>query len=258
MSRQTADAVANHANAPGTGNLFLDTLAPASLARLRPLLTHGELKAGRVLGEPAVAAKEVHFPVASLISTISRMANGAAVEVGLAGREGLSPISLAFGSTVGSHSVVVQISDSAWSMGAASFAEQMEGDAALRKRASLYAQYVYAAAAQFAACNRLHSLEARYARWLLMAADRVAGREFTLTQEYSSQMLGVRRAGVTHAAGEMSNAGLIASRRGHITVLDRAGLEETSCECYGLVNAELRRLMGYGIAHPAKAGSSAA
>lgn len=131
-------------------------------------------------------------------------------------------------------------------MSADLFLRQLEIDADLRARVFAYAEYSFIAAAQFAACNRLHPIAERYARWLLMADDRVGMREFELTQEFSAQMLGVRRPGVTVVALELSNAGLISYRRGHISILDRQGLEEAACECYSVVNFELQRLMGYG------------
>lgn len=228
-----------------TGNFFLDSLPDTTAKRLRSELTLVPLKVGRVLSEPGVPADELYFPIRSLISTVMRMENGSAVEVGLAGRDGMSSMSLAFGSRVGPHTTVVQIADSAYVMRAETFVELFESDAALRSRSLKYAHYCFVAAAQFAACNTIHALEARYARWLLMAADRVGDGEFTLTQEYTAQMLGVRRAGVTMAAGAMSNAGLISYRRSHVTILDRPGMEESACECYRAINAELLRLLGY-------------
>jgi CRP-like cAMP-binding protein len=230
-----------------TGNLFLDTLPAATAERLLPNVTLEGVKRAQILSEPGVEAEYVYFPVRSLISTITRMADGSAVEVGIAGHEGMSTLSLAFGSRVSPHCTLVQIADSAYCMRARYFADEIRSDSALRARVLSYAQYVFVAATQFAACNRLHPMEQRYARWLLMADDRVGDDEFSLTQEYSAQMLGVRRAGVTVVAGEMSTAGLIAYRRGHVTVLDREGLEASSCECYRAVNDELQRLMGYGF-----------
>ena len=141
---------------------------------------------------------------------------------------------------------VVQIADSGYNMDAQRFLALVNEHAELRDRALAYAEYSFSASTQFAACNRLHPIEERYARWMLMADDRVGADEFALTQEYAAQMLGVRRAGVTVVAGTLSEAGLIAYTRGHVRVLDRPGLMEAACECYGVVNAELRRLMGYG------------
>jgi CRP-like cAMP-binding protein len=174
------------------------------------------------------------------------MADGSAVEVGLAGHEGMSALSLAFGSRTTPHTTMVQIPNSAYSMPAEAFLSQLGLDRALNARVLSYAEYSFNAAAQFVACNRLHPVEERYARWILMAHDRVGEGEFMLTQEFTAQMLGVRRASVTVVAGAMSDSGLIAYRRGFISVLDRVALEEVACECYRVVNAELQRLLGYG------------
>ena len=230
-----------------TGNLFLDTLSAATANRLLPLLKLVTMKRGQVVAQPGIAAKDVYFPLHSLISTISRMEDGSAVEVGIAGHEGMSSLALAFGSRISVHVTLVQIADSAYCINAELFAAQLQADEHLRERLMAYAQYVFTAATQFAACNRLHSIEERYARWLLMADDRVGDGEFVLTHECSAQMLGVRRAGVTEVAGTMRKAGLITHRRGHVTVLDREGLIKASCECYGVVNTELKRLMGYDV-----------
>lgn len=240
------DVLANHSDdtAP-TGNSFIDSLPAPTRNQLRPMLARTSLPKGLVLAEPGVPIEQIYFPVRSVISTVTRMADGNAVEVGLAGHEGMSALSVVFGSRVSPHMTVVQIQDSAYSMGAQLFLDQMENDRRLKDRVLAYAEYTFTAAAQFAACNRLHAIEERYARWILMAADRT-GNDFMLTQEYSAQMLGVRRPGVTLVARSMSDAGLISYRRGHIAVLNRAGLEELSCECYAMVNGELRRLMGYG------------
>lgn len=233
---------------PGTtGNLFLDSLAPPTAAALLPLVLRVSLRKGQILAEPDVPVEMIYFPIRSVISTVNRMTDGTAVEVGIAGPEGFSSQALAFGDLTGTQTSIVQIPDSAYAMSAHAFIELVGNDIQLRNRARNYAHFVYAAAAQFAACNRLHPIIARYARWLLMADDRVRSDEFDLTQEYSAQMLGVRRAGVTVAAGELSDNGAIAYRRGHVSVLDRPRLEAISCECYGVVNAQLRRLMGYDI-----------
>ena len=230
-----------------TGNLFIDTLPSAAASRLLPQLVFVELKRGEVVAEPGIPVDRMLFPIGSLISTITRMADGSAVEVGIAGHEGMSALSLAFGSRTSAHTTVVQIADGAYCVEPRAFEDVMLDDPELRLRVLAYAQYVFTAATQFAACNRLHPIEERYARWLLMADDRVGPAEFLLTQENSAQMLGVRRAGVTVVAGRMSEAGLISHRRGHIAVLDRERLEEASCECYRVVNEELKRLLGYDI-----------
>lgn len=245
-------------NAP-TGNSFLDSLESRTRATLLPMLSLEQLKKGRILAEPDVPIEEVHFPIRSVISTLTRMLDGAAVEVGLAGNEGMSSLPLAFGSRTSPHVTVVQVPDSAYSMDARRFVALMKDDPHLRDRALAYAEYCFSASTQFAACNRLHPIEERYARWMLMADDRVGADDFALTHEYAAQMLGVRRSGVTIVAGKLGAAGLVAHSRGRVRVLDRAGLANAACECYGVVNAELRRLMGYGARYspPATPSGSA-
>jgi CRP-like cAMP-binding protein len=240
--------------AAATGNAFLDFLPSPSREHLVPLLTLGALKRGKVLARPGVPVDEIHFPVRSLVSMLTRMEDGNAVEVGLAGHEGFSSVSVAFGTQSSPHESVVQIADSAYCVDAKELLKRMKDDAALHERMLAYAAYSFAASTQFAACNRLHPIEERYARWLLMAADRVGDTGMKLTREYSAQMLGVRRASVTIVASSMSKAGLIEYGRGRISVLDLSGLEALACECYGVVNAELLRLMGYSARQSVKTG----
>lgn len=228
-----------------TGNSFLDSLPDATRLRLAPHLRLQKLAKHQVLAEPGVPIRDVFFPINSLISTIMHMEDGDVAEVGLAGHEGLSPLPLAFGALSSLHQTVVQIPEFAQCMAAATFLEEMENDAALRRQVSRYAEYSFAAATQFAACNGLHSIEGRYARWILMANDRVGTNELSLTHEYSAQMLGVRRASVTETAHVFSELGLIAYRRGVMSVCDRDRLAAVACECYAAVNDELFRLMGY-------------
>jgi CRP-like cAMP-binding protein len=229
-----------------TGNLFLDALPPAAAEALSRTLSRVRLTTGEVLVQADQSADEVYFPVDSLISTITRMADGTAIEVGATGREGISPLSQALGRSVSPHTTVVQVGGNAYRGSAIRFTSRMERDVALRTRLLACAQYALVAATQLAACNKVHSIEERYARWLLMADDRV-GNELTLTHETSAQILGVRRAGVTVVAGMMASAGIIRYRRGHVTVLDRKRLLGASCECYNVVNDEMARLMGYDV-----------
>jgi CRP-like cAMP-binding protein len=229
-----------------TGNSFIDSLPLATRLRLAPALQRIELHIGRVLAKPGVNIENVFFPTTGVISTVTQMVEGDAVEVGLSGHEGFGPISLAFGSKLSPHMAVVQIPGNGCVISAARFLQGWQDDDALRTHASAYSEYCYVAAAQFAACNRRHSVRERYARWILMADDRVGNGEFVLTHEYLGQMLGVRRASVTIVAGEFVQAGLISNRRRHVCVLDRPNLEDASCECYTAVNSQLYRLMGYG------------
>lgn len=231
---------------PLTGNSLLDSFSASTRARLLPMLTLSQFKRGHVISEPCERIDEIAFPIGGVVSTVTRMRDGGSVEVGLTGHDGMSGVSVIFGDRVSPHSTLVQIADGSYTMPAKSLLHELESNAHFKARVRAYAGYSFVAATQFAACNRLHPIEERNARWLLMADDRVGGDPFVLTQEFSAQMLGVRRAGVTVVAGTLSNAGLIAHSRGHVSILDRAGLEDAACECYGAVNAELQRFMGYG------------
>jgi CRP-like cAMP-binding protein len=230
-----------------TGNSFLDTLPLDIRSRFQMHLEPEHLKQGAVLGEPGVPVDQIYFPVRGVISTVASMSDGNAVEVGFAGHDGFSSIALAFGRRETPHTTVVQIAGSVLRMPAHIFLHQSAANAELHARALAYGEYSFIAATQFAACNRLHAIEGRYARWLLMADDRVGGAPFMLTQEYAAEMLGVRRASVTLVAGTLSAAGAISYRRGNIQVLNRDRLLDTACECYGAVNDELQRLMGYSV-----------
>lgn len=215
-----------------------------------PLLELKRVKRGQELSRPDEPFVDVFFPVRSVISTVTLTVDGAAVEVGLTGHEGLSPLPIAFGSLTSRHATMVQIPDSALSIDAKTFLAEFRSDINLRERCSRYAEYSFSAATQFAACNGIHPVEERYARWLLMASDRVGATEFNLTQEYSAQMLGVRRATVTNIALALAKKGLITYKRGTVLVTDREGLEDAACECYAAVNIDLQRLMGYGAFNP--------
>lgn len=230
---------------PVTGNSFLDSLSAPTRVRLGRHLTRRVLKRREVLAEPGVPIADVYFPIQSMISTVTQTIEGASVEVGLTGHDGLAPLAIAYGSPVSRHLTVVQVPDSAMAMSAEAFLAELEADPELQRRVLRYAEYSFAAATQFTACNGLHPVEERYARWILMVDDRVGTEEFSLTQEYSAEMLGVRRASVTVVAKALSNEGLIAYRRGVMSVKDRAGLEESACECYSAVNGDLHRIMGY-------------
>lgn len=233
-----------------TGNSFLDSLPEPIRMRIAPQLTKRTLNKGQVLGEPGVPFETVYFPVRSVISTLTRMHDGTAVEVGFAGHDGFSPVVAAFGSFATPHTVIVQIPDSAYAIDARALVSDMKSDSGLAARMRSYAEYSYLAATQFTACNRLHTIAQRYARWILMADDRVGGSEFVLTHDFTAQMLGVRRAGVTDVASRMSQLGLISYRRSHVKVLNRHGLEREACECYVAINAELRRLLTYEPRRP--------
>ena len=233
-----------------TQNAFLESLPELTRERISRQLEVVALVKGTVLAAPGADVTHVYFPLDSVISTVTLMSDGNGVEVGFAGLEGFSPMAVAFGSRSLPHSTVVQISGKAQRMTAEAFLAETERDAALRRHVFAFAEYSFIAATQFAACNRLHSIEERYARWLLMADDRVGREEFVLTQEFTAQMLGVRRASVTVVAGEFSAAGLIAYKRSLIRVLDHDKLETFACECYRVLRTELDRVLGYTASKP--------
>ena len=230
-----------------TGNLFLDTLPPQTLARLRPHLERVQMPAGEEVAAANVPMPYVIFPIGSVISTVTRMFDGTAVEVALTGREGMVGAWLALHQRTTVQESGVQIGDSAWRMNADRFVEELQSDSELNETLLRFTHAGIVTAGQFIACNRLHEIQERYARWLLMAHDRVENDHFFLTQEYASQMLGVRRVSVTLVAGEFARAGLISYRRGHVAILNREGLEEIACECYDAVNNVTQQLLGYSV-----------
>ena len=175
------------------------------------------------------------------------MRNGSVVDLTLVGREGFYGLPVALGDETSADDAVVQLPYSMYRIRSADFQRALRGDEALMARVLLYAQTSLVALSQFSACNRLHSINERCARWLLMAHDRVAGNDLLLTHEYLATMLGVRRPGVTVAAAALEKAGLIVYHRGRIVVRDRPGLEGAACECYAIVNDACRRILGYDV-----------
>ena len=246
-----------HDRAPGEGalhdevshgavmtNRLLRALAPDALAALAPHLERVTLGNGQVLAESGVALGFAYFPETAVISMINRMADGAAVEVGTIGSEGLVGIAALLEADASESQTLTQIPGTALRLSAAALTAAVDAQPALRRLLHRYTQAYLTQVAQGAACNRLHGIEARCARWLLMTHDRVGGADaFPLKQEFLAIMLGVRRTGVTIAAGALQDAGLIRYRRGGIRVLDRAGLELAACECYGVVRRHFDRLL---------------
>ncbi len=225
-------------------NRLLAALAPEDYAALAPHLEPVALSVGQVLAGPGEAFAHVYFPETAVLSVIARMADGAGVEVGTVGNEGLAGVSVLLDTEASPNETLAQIPGTALRVSAAAFTAAVDARPGLRRLLHRYAQAYLTQVAQGAACNRLHGIEARCARWLLMTHDRVGGADsFPLKQEFLAIMLGVRRAGVTVAAGALQDAGLIRYRRGGIRVLDRAGLEAAACECYGVVRRQFDRLL---------------
>jgi CRP-like cAMP-binding protein len=188
----------------------------------------------------------VHFIESGVGSLVLTMANGDAAEVGTIGNEGFVGLPVLLGDDRAPTSVYIQVPGVGLRMRAETFREELERSGPLRATMLRYAHALFNQVAQSAACAALHSLEQRCCRWMLMTRDRMQSDEFLLTQEFLAMMLGVRRAGVTVAAGGLRRAGLIEYKRGSVTIIDRGGLEQRSCECYGVSKREFDRLLGTG------------
>lgn len=225
------------------GNQLLDALSPAAQERLRPHLIPWQMTIGQEIHRAGETAEYVHFPTSGLISVIASMSDGASVEIGMAGREGMFSVGALLGDDRPLQRAIAQLPGTALRLQIRRFRHEMEADAAMRKLLFRYAQGTLSAVAQSAACNRLHMLEERCARWLLMAHDRADGDRFPITHEFLAMMLGVRRPGVTIAAQSLQEAGLIVYNHGSMSIVDRKGLEAIACECYRSIRDEFDRLM---------------
>jgi CRP-like cAMP-binding protein len=230
----------------------LGASARAELLSQSELLT---LPHGHQAYAPGIPITELYFPQTAVFSMVREMTDGAGIEVGTIGREGIVGGGVLCGATSMSTRCIVQIPGRAWRIATPALRaavarsvvdgrERADGTAILSDLLQRYAQALFEQVSQTAACNRLHALEQRCARWLLMTHDRVDGDELALTQEFLSYMLGVRRAGVTEACGTLQRSGLIRYRHGLITVVDRAGLEAATCECYAVAAAAYTQLLG--------------
>lgn len=229
---------------PQTENRILSALPAADYERLSPHLELVELRHGQVLYQAGDVMKYVHFPFTSMVSLISQMGDGSSVEVGITGYEGMVGISAVLGVDKSPHEAMVQIPDGAMRMKADALRDEFKRGGALHDLLLRYLQMLLLQTSQIAACNQMHLTEERLARWLLMSQDRCRCEDLPFTQDFLSLMLGVRRAGVTVIAGTLQSEGLISYRRGHITITDRAGLEDFACECYPIVKEEFDRVAG--------------
>jgi CRP-like cAMP-binding protein len=229
---------------PQHRNLLLRSLPTVEFERIAPRLVPVTLTATEVLSDPGVPPTHVHFPETAVFSMIVVMADGTAVEAATIGNEGLAGLSAFLGTAAMTARCLIQVSGQAHRMTVPAFRRAVATSPALETLLSHYTQAFINQVAQSAACNRLHALSERCARWLLMTHDRVGADQFLLTQEFLSYMLGVRRESVSEAAHRLQAAGLIRYRRGKLTILDRPGLETASCECYRTVRADYERLLG--------------
>lgn len=229
-------------------NGLLAALPPEDLARLWPCLRPVELPLDQILYPADGIIEAVLFIESGMVSLIATLENGEQVEVGVVGREGLAGLPLVFGDNRSLVEARVQMEGTALRMDRTALRDGMEESAALRALLHRYALTFQAQVTLTAACNAVHVIEQRAARWLLIAHDRADGGDFPLTHEFLSMMLGVRRPGVSLAAGVLQKAGLIRYARGRMTVTDRPGLEAASCECYHTARREFTRLLGAGDA----------
>ena len=229
-------------------NGLLAALPPEDLARLRPRLQPVELPFDQTLFPAGGAVEAVLFPESGMVSLLATLEDGEQVEVGVVGREGLVGLPLAFGDDRSLVEARVQQEGTALRMDAAALRDGMGESAALRGLLNRYVLAFQAQVTMTAACNARHAIEQRLARWLLIAHDRAGADEFPMTHEFMAMMLGVRRPGVSLAAGVLQKAGLIHYVRGRMAVTDRPGLEAASCECYHVARREFGRLLGDGAA----------
>lgn len=224
-------------------NRLLAALPASEYERLAPHLQLVSLPIRQVLYEPNEPIKYVYFPIGSMVSLVSIMKDGSTIEVGLVGNEGMVGVPVILGGNITTTQAFVQVSDNALRMDADLLKSEFNRGGQLQLLLLRYTQALLTQVSQSAACNRFHTIEERLARWMLLVADAVESDEFMLTQEFISQMLGTRRSGVTVAAGNLSQAGMLRYSRGKITILNREALEATSCECYGVIRDEFTRLL---------------
>ena len=221
-------------------------LAALSAVDLAHLIAHLELVAlplGKMLYEPDEQLQHAYFPTTAIVSLHYVMASGAASETAGVGNEGVVGTSLFLGGATTPSSAVVQTAGHAYRMDRRLLMQEFNRAGLMQRLLLRYTQALLTQMAQTAACNRHHTVEQQLCRWLLLTLDRLPSNELTMTQELIANMLGVRREGITEAAGKLQRTGFISYRRGHITVLDRLGLEKNTCECYAVVKKELGRLL---------------
>jgi CRP-like cAMP-binding protein len=230
-------------------NQLLATLSAEELKRLSAHLEPVEMRLGDVVYESGRDLDHVYFPTTSIVSLLYVLESGASAEIAIVGREGVVGVSIFMGGATTPSRAVVQSSGSGFRMLARVIQDEFRRGGTIQHLMLRYTQSLLTQMAQTAVCNRHHSLDQQLCRWLLLSIDRLDRPEIATTQELISNMLGVRREGVTEAAGKLQKAGVISYRRGHIKVLDRAALEQMSCECYQVVRRETERLLPFVTPH---------
>jgi CRP-like cAMP-binding protein len=228
-------------NGPAQNHL-LASLSNVELDRLTEHLLLVPMLLGEVLYEPGVQLEYAYFPTTAIISLHYVTESGASAEMAGVGHEGVLGVSLFMGGDTTTSSAVVQTAGHAYRLERRLLKQEFDRAGLMQRLLLSYTQALMTQMCQTAVCNRHHSVEQQLSRWLLMTLDRVPSGQLVMTQELVASMLGVRREGVTEAAGNLQRAGFISYRRGHIAVLERAGLESRVCECYAVVKRELKRL----------------
>src|SRR5689334_17949600 len=236
MSEETPSPRQNH---------LLAALNPEVQERVFPHLELVPLPLGKVLYESGDALRYVYFPTDSIVSLLYVMESGASAEISVVGNEGLIGVALFMGGESTPSRAIVQSSGSAYRLLGQRLKDEFNRHGELLQLMLRYTQALITQMAQTAVCNRHHSVDQQLCRWLLLSLDRLPDNRLTMTQELIANMLGVRREGVTDAAGKLQKHGVIEYSRGQITVLDRAMLEKLSCECYAVVKKETDRLLPY-------------
>jgi CRP-like cAMP-binding protein len=224
-------------------NHLLAALSAEEYERLVPNLELVPMPLGHVLYESGSELRSVYFPTTAIVSLLYVMLDGASAEIAVVGNEGLIGVALFMGGETMPNRAVVQSAGHAYRLNGQLLKEEFNRSDGLQHLLLRYTQALLTQMAQTAVCNRHHTLDQQLCRWLLLSLDRLPSDELVMTQELIANMLGVRREGVTEAAGNLQKSGLIKYSRGHITVLDRVGLEERVCECYAVVRREFERLL---------------
>jgi CRP-like cAMP-binding protein len=233
-----------------SANQLLAALPAEDLQRMQQSLELVHVPLGSVVYEPGTKMDHVFFPTTSIVSLLYVMHNGSSAEIAVTGHDGLVGIAIFMGGGSTSSRAVVQSEGEGYRMRAATLQTEFSRSGALHHLALCYTQALITQMAQTAVCNRHHDIQQQLCRWLLLSLDLLPGPDLLMTQELIANMLGVRREGVTAAAGALQAMGIISYRRGHITVLDRPHLEKRVCECYGAVKKEYERLLPYTVRSP--------
>ena len=224
-------------------NHLLSAMSPAGRERLYPQLELVEMPLGKVLYESGDLLRHVYFPTDSIVSLLYMMEDGASAEIAVVGNEGLIGIALFMGGETTTNRAIVQSAGSAYRLAGQRLKDEFHRNGQMQILLLRYTQALITQMAQTAVCNRHHSVDQQLCRWLLLSIDRLSSNHLIMTQELIANMLGVRREGVTEAAGKLQKLGVIEYRRGKITVLNRPKMEQLCCECYEVVKKETDRLL---------------